>query len=96
MSIVREPSEYETAYSQIRNSNQVFVPMLRQRLIRFRRMLITRSDDGYFGRNLSVTEFLNSLRPCALAPLSCILDFTPKIENTRLQNLCVGLMSNPA
>ena len=31
-------------------SNDVSVPMFRQRLNRFRRMLITRSDDGYFGQ----------------------------------------------
>jgi hypothetical protein len=51
MSLVREPSDYKTACSQIRNSNEVFVPMLRQRSNRFRHRLITRSDDGYFGRN---------------------------------------------
>ena len=33
-------------------SNDVFVTMRRQRLCRFRRMLITRSDDGYFGKIL--------------------------------------------
>ena len=32
-------------------SNECFVPTRRQRLNRFRSMLITRSDDGYFGRN---------------------------------------------
>ena len=67
MSIVRELSEYETAFSQIRNSKEVFVPMLRQRSNRFRRMLITRSDDGYFGRNLRryrLFEFFASLRLC--------------------------------
>ena len=32
-------------------SIECFVPTLMQRLKRFRRMLITRSDDGYFGRN---------------------------------------------
>ena len=51
MSIVREPDEYQTPYIQIRNSDEVSVTMRRQRLNRFRRMLITRSDDGYFGRN---------------------------------------------
>ena len=51
MSIVREPANFQFACSQKSNSNHVFVPMLRQRLNRFRRMLITRSDDGYFGRN---------------------------------------------
>ncbi len=31
-------------------SDEGFVPTLMKRLRRFRRMLITRSDDGYFGR----------------------------------------------
>ena len=51
MSIVREPREHQSGCFQIRNSNEVFVPMLWQRLNRLRHMLITRSDDGYFGRN---------------------------------------------
>ena len=65
MSIVREPTEYESACFQIRNSNEEFVLMLRQRLNRFRQMLITRSDDGYFGRILRryrLFEFFASLR----------------------------------
>ena len=51
ISIVREPGEYQSACQQIRNSNDVSVPMPRQRLNRFRHMLITRNDDGDFGRN---------------------------------------------
>ena len=51
MSIVREPANFQFACFQNSNSNQTFVPMLRQRLNRIRRMLITLSDDGYFGRN---------------------------------------------
>ena len=69
MSIVREPNEYESSCFQMRNSNDAFVPMLSQRSNRFRQRLITRSDDGYFERNLTGYFLLYSLRPCALAPL---------------------------
>ena len=44
--------------------------MLMQRLNRFRRMLITRSDDGYFGRNPksdSMSLVSNSKKPDAVA-----------------------------
>ena len=51
MSIVRKPGEYQSSCFQIRNSHEVTVPLLRQRLNRFRYMLVTRSDDGNFGRN---------------------------------------------
>ncbi len=38
-------------FSNKKYSNEVCVTMCRQRLNRLRHMLITRSDDGYFGRN---------------------------------------------
>ena len=37
-------------FSKKEESNEIFVSIRRQRLNCFRRMLITRSDDGYFGR----------------------------------------------
>ena len=43
-----------------------------------------------------VTDFLNSLRPCALATLRCILDFTSDIENAQLQRLRLGTEGSPA
>ncbi len=36
MSIVREPTKFQSAYSQIKNSNGGPVPLRRQRLNRFR------------------------------------------------------------
>ncbi len=51
MRIVREPTKFQSACSQKQSKMAYFVSMLRQRLNRFRRMLITRSDDGYFDRN---------------------------------------------
>ena len=50
MSIVRAPTKFPYACSQIRNSLGISVPVRRQRVNCFRRMLITRRDDGYFGR----------------------------------------------
>ena len=63
VSIVREPANFQFACFQKRNSNQISALMPGQRLNRSRRMLITRSDDGYFGRNPETRLDESSFRP---------------------------------
>ena len=66
-----------------KDSKGDFVPMRRQRSDRFRRMLITRSDDGYFDRNpdFEVWQFVEDYFFTGTSPFTVSRDDPrPRVE----------------
>jgi hypothetical protein len=85
MSIVRELGKFQSACFQIRTLNNVSAPRLRQCFNRFRRLLITRSDDGDFGRN-PAERFGFFLR---------VKDDSSRLESTSMEFDEAGVASRP-